>query len=221
MKAQLALPLNQPDPVYDDAARFTELPPFDGVPARVVDIPESIPKLGYGTHQFFRYYGKFPSVLGRLMISRFAARGDLVGDCYVGSGTSMVEAQIQGCPSFGLDINPLAVFASNVKTRYYDHVKLEHAITSFLTHVRLSREVDMPSMMSRNKLDKWFSADAQQELGRIRHCLVAGSDIGGAEHDFITLAFLAIVRRVSTAYDGEVRPHVNPGQVPPIASARP
>ena len=30
--------------------------------------------------------------------------------------------------------------------------------------------------------------------------------------DFLRLAFAAIVRRVSNAYDGEVRPHFNPSK---------
>jgi len=29
------------------------------------------------------------------------------------------------------------------------------------------------------------------------------------ERDFLELAYFAIIRRVSTAHDGEVRPHVN------------
>ena len=35
--------------------RFVDLPTFRDVPTRLIDIPESIPQLGYGSHQFFRY----------------------------------------------------------------------------------------------------------------------------------------------------------------------
>ena len=94
---------------------------FDESPAYSLDISETIPQLGYGSHQFFRYYGKFPSILGREIISRHTSPGDRVLDFYSGSGTTQVEAQIAGLESFGVDINPLAVHASNVKTGYFDY----------------------------------------------------------------------------------------------------
>src|SRR4051794_15941396 len=51
---------------------------FHGTPAFLLDIPETIPALGYGSHQFFRYYGKFPSLLGREIIARVAPPDGLV-----------------------------------------------------------------------------------------------------------------------------------------------
>src|SRR4051794_37553072 len=103
MRTAIAAPLfdvaSTMDRLHDDGQ-------FRGVPAFVLDVPETIPQLGYGSHQFFRYYGKFPSVVGREIVARHGSPGAPVLDCYAGCGTTLVEAQSAGRPSFGLDINP-------------------------------------------------------------------------------------------------------------------
>jgi hypothetical protein len=176
-----------------------------------LDIPESIPQLGYGSHQFFRYYGKFPSILGREIIKRFAPQGTHVLDCYAGSGTTLVEAQIRSCPSYGIDINPLGVLACNVKTRYYDLPALRRAFTEVsrrATEITLGRA---PSARD-EKVEKWFTEDAVRDLSRLRTSLETLPR--GDERDFLSVAFLGIIRRCSNAYDGEVRPHINPQKRP-------
>jgi len=181
---------------------------FRGVPAFALDVPETIPQLGYGSHQFFRYYGKFPSVVGREIVRRNAVPGCGVLDCYAGCGTTLVEAQNAGHPSFGIDINPLGVLASNVKTAYPDEGRLRAMRDSVLAELeRGGKSAELPEL-PKARLDKWFSVQTQSELSGIRQALL--TQPLGLERSFLVLAYLGIVRRVSMAYDGEVRPHVNP-----------
>lgn len=196
----------------EESRRLTPLDSFDGVPAYLLDIPETIPQMGYASHQFFRYYGKFPSIVGREIIRRFAPRGTRVADCYAGSGTTLVEAQIAGCPSYGIDINPLAVIACRVKTRYYDHAALRAAFEATYNNACHRSSGWSPSTVSGKKLTKWFGADAIRDLGRIRAAI---DDLPSCpERDFLVVAFLGIIRRCSNAFDGEVRPHVNRSKKP-------
>lgn len=182
-----------------------------GVPAFILDVPETIPQLGYGSHQFFRYYGKFPSIVGREIISRFAPpTGGAVLDCYAGSGTTLVEAQIAGLASYGVDINPLAVLACKVKTGYFD-VAVLRDMTEAVLREAVYAAAWRPST-SPSKLDKWFSVESQNELGRLR--TVIDKLPRGPYADFLIVAYLAIVRRCSNAFDGEVRPHVNAKKKP-------
>jgi hypothetical protein len=183
---------------------------YRGVPSYVLDVPESIPRLGYGSHQFFRYYGKFPSVVGHEIVKRHASGDAPVLDCYAGSGTTLVEAQSAGRPSYGLDINPLAVLASRVKLSYFDPAELRAALREVAAAAPrfASGPVDLPKSMSAAKLDKWFAPDVQRELAGLRDALLELPH--GETRSFLLTAYLGIVRRVSTAYDGEVRPHVNP-----------
>lgn len=195
-------------------SRFTEDQEFNGAPAKILDIPESNSELGYGSHQFFRYYGKFPSLVGKLLIEQFASTDGLITDVFNGSGTTQVEAQISGRRSYGLDINPLAILSAAVKTKYYDYAALDEAFR------RLMHKVDNDLRLSNVVLpvgkeswrDKWFSAQAQLELSSIRVAL--DTMAASPEKDFLTVAFLAIIRRCSNAFDGEVRPHVKKDKVP-------
>jgi hypothetical protein len=200
--------------------RLHDIGTYRGVPAFLLDVPESIPQLGYGSHQYFRYYGKFPSVVGREIVKRHAPEGAGVLDCYAGSGTTLVEAQSAGHRSYGLDINPLAVLASQVKLGYFDASALRSALDQVVGDgTRLAAgPVQLPTSMTRAKLDKWFLPVAQFELGGLRDALMR-IPVGDVRA-FLLTAFLGIVRRVSTAYDGEVRPHVNPDKKPrsPLAA---
>ncbi|HEV7527619.1 MAG TPA: hypothetical protein VGO29_01850 [Solirubrobacteraceae bacterium] len=200
--------------------RLHEAGDYRGVPSYVLDVPESIPQLGYGSHQFFRYYGKFPSVVGGEIVKRHARTNAPVLDCYAGSGTTLVEAQSAGYPSYGLDINPLAVLASRVKLSYPDTAELRAALGEVMSGApRFARgPVDLPKSMSAAKLDKWFAPDAQRELAGLRDALMQLPE--SDTRSFLLTSYLGIVRRVSTAYDGEVRPHVNPDKRPrsPIAA---
>jgi DNA modification methylase len=185
---------------------------FQGVPAYALDVPETIPQLGYGTHQFFRYYGKFPSVVGREIIRKFVPPGARVLDCYAGSGTTLVEAQIHGSSSFGVDINPLAVFAANIKTQLHDLTRLREAMKGLQQDLASSGTTSLPSGPNAARLDKWFTKQAAHDLGLLKSSLMKMEE--SPERDFLILAFLAIVRRTSNAFDGEVRPHVNSKKKP-------
>ena len=89
------------------------------------DVNETISELSYLTHSYFRYYGKFPSKIGKLIIEDLEVRKcinvkrDFILDNYAGSGTTLVEAKIRNFDSFGVDINPFAILACKVKTRNY------------------------------------------------------------------------------------------------------
>src|SRR4051794_4637109 len=81
-------------------SRLSPTEPVRGIPSFVLDIPETIPQLGYGSHQFFRYYGKFPSVVGWEIVRTHGRADGVVLDCYAGCGTTLVEAQNAGHESY-------------------------------------------------------------------------------------------------------------------------
>lgn len=199
--------------LFDPVERLAPIGDSDlGVPGYVLDVPESIPQLGYGSHQFFRYYGKFPSIVGREIINRFQPGPGAVLDCYAGSGTTLVEAQIAGCRSYGVDINPLAALACNVKTNYFELESIRTRAAVVAKDARASAAPWRPTKTGEAKLDKWFTTQAQDELGRLRAVIDKLPDDKYTE--FVVVAFLGIVRRCSNAYDGEVRPHINPDKKP-------
>jgi hypothetical protein len=126
-------------------------------------------------------------------------------DNFAGSGTTLVEAKLEGHPSIGIDMSPLATFAGRVKSEDRDLDKVGKYAEKAVRLARLSlRDI---RVVSSKALDKWFTHEAQVGLQALKSALLCLP--AGKERDFLLLAFLAIVRRVSRAYDGEVRPHIN------------
>lgn len=202
------------------------------------DVNETITELAYLTHSYFRYYGKFPSKIGKLIVEDLDGSGkidhrkDFVLDNYAGSGTTLVESKLKGYDSFGIDINPFAVLACKVKTRNYDTGILREYWSSlydeivaynsfmiegidqqiFFTDIRDSLVQKIKDELYNfeyihKDAEKWFCYNARVGLAIIKTLLL--SRPYSQEREFFELAFFAIVRRVSTAFDGEVRPHVN------------
>ncbi len=75
----------------------------------------------YLTHWIYPYKGKFhPQMIRALMNIIKIQNGETIFDPFVGSGTAVLEAQILGVNAIGLDISPLCVLISKVKTESVD-----------------------------------------------------------------------------------------------------
>lgn len=201
------------------------------------DVDETISELSYLTHDYFRYYGKFPSKIGKMILEDLCSKKvidkdtDFIIDNYAGSGTSLVEAKLAGIDSVGFDINPFAVLASRVKTFNYDTNSLRkiweevqdninkynsyylgglfaELMTGNISQKVISKIDEATNKMNQQEVfSKWFSQKAIRQLYIIKMTLLS-YDLT-REREFFDLAFFAIIRRVSRAYDAEVRPHVN------------
>ncbi len=75
----------------------------------------------YLTHWIYPYKGKFhPQMIRALLNIIGLSKGDTVLDPFVGSGTTALEAQLLGINCIGIDISPLCVLQSKVKTQSLD-----------------------------------------------------------------------------------------------------
>src|SRR4051794_3285493 len=78
-----------------------------------------------GVHEWFRFVLSFPPHLVRDYLERFGiGAGQHVLDPFCGTGTVLVEAKKHGISSVGIEANPLAHFASTVKTDWAPDPKL-------------------------------------------------------------------------------------------------
>lgn len=202
-----------------------------------LDVSETISELSYLTHDYFRYYGKFPSKIAKYIIEtlvteqKISTEKDFIFDNYNGSGTTMVESKIAGFHSGGIDINPFGVLAANVKTYNYDVAKLKDIFSILLLKIKSSSstdnqinfllpngldDADLQGISEINKqvyfdfpdIDKWFDEGTIHQLSAIKYFLLTMPQ--NEYRAFFALGFFAIIRRVSRAHDAEVRPHVNP-----------
>lgn len=70
-------------------------------------------------HDWYRFVLSFPPHLVREYITRFGLNQDTVLlDPFCGTGTTLVEAKLNGIPSVGIERNPVAHFASETKVSW-------------------------------------------------------------------------------------------------------
>ena len=171
------------------------------------DIPYTIKELSYYVHSHYRYYGKFPSAVAGQILEQYLppSKDHYVLDNFCGSGTTLVEAKLRGIKSFGLDISWLSVLASNVKVTVLDLHALKKELNNLV--IWFEKNKDSFSEPDDDFSKKWFENGAARDLLVIQNYLLnlTGSHI----RDFLIIAFIGIVRGVSKAHDGEVRPHIN------------
>ncbi len=75
----------------------------------------------YLTHWIYPYKGKFhPQMIRALLNFIQVKEGDLVLDPFLGSGTTALESQVLGINSIGVDVSPVCVLISKVKTQSVD-----------------------------------------------------------------------------------------------------
>ncbi len=71
-------------------------------------------------HDWYRFVLSYPPHLVRQYLSEFGlTKNDIVLDPFCGTGTTLVEAKLQGIPSIGIEANPFAHFASSVKIDWH------------------------------------------------------------------------------------------------------
>lgn len=83
-------------------------------------------------HSLHQYIGKFVPQLVDYFLTRDLKNSKLLCDPFAGSGTTLVESNIRGIPSIGLDVSRFNVMLCNVKIRKYDTVKLKKEIDAIL-----------------------------------------------------------------------------------------
>jgi len=187
-----------------------------------LEFNESNAKLDYATHGFFRYFGKLPPSVIRYILKEGLPNpknGPFL-DIMCGSGTSLVEAKLLGIPAVGVDVNPLSVLISKVKTRIIPKKVLDQQfgvlqskILSDLSHFQAQPTIPVFYPTKQNNGNKpqyvekeipvfpnrdyWFSIPVQRDLAIIKHHVL---QIESQElRDFFLVAFLSIIRRVSNA----------------------
>jgi DNA modification methylase len=143
-----------------------------------LDDGHSIPNTTYLTHSIHKHPAIFiphiPSYLIRQFTDDLNEEGErpLVLDPFSGSGTTGVEAKINGRDYFGVEINPLSRLVSEVSTSPIPPSLLELARESFEqdlsdTEEQLYEEYDA-EFLDRTKKEHWFEDRAIRGLSCIR-----------------------------------------------------
>ena len=168
-----------------------------------------------GVHSFHRYYGKLIPAITRAAIREFTNEGDVVFDPFVGSGTTAVETLYAERNFVGVEINPLSVLISNIKTANYDVKILNRLEKRIITLVENDEEPvteeEKPFVVNR---EHWFKNFVQDDLIKIRRNIHTAVDFIDEEEqkkyeDFLLGVLSAIVKQVSNADTAHVFPGIS------------
>ncbi|MFQ6058218.1 MAG: DNA methyltransferase [Anaerolineae bacterium] len=91
-------------------------------------------------HGLHPYLGKFVPQLVEIFLRRHFQPGDVILDPFVGSGTTLVEANVLGMHAVGIDISQFNCLLSRVKTARYDLELLAREIEDIFDRVRTASE---------------------------------------------------------------------------------
>ena len=83
-------------------------------------------------HRLHPYLGKFIPQLVEVFLKHYFKKGDWILDPFLGSGTTLIEANVLGMPSVGIEISHFNCLIAEIKTKKYDIPLLEKEIKDVL-----------------------------------------------------------------------------------------
>ena len=155
-------------------------------------------QLSYVTHGAFRYFGKFPPPIATYLIEKYTGENDWVYDLMSGSGTTGVESLLLNRRCLLNDLNPLCVLLAKVKTKKLDSNRMKEALNTVVERYRplTVEEYNFVPVGLRNP-DHYFLNETSDSLRGLKYAISQEPD--ESLREFLLVAFLACVRRVSRA----------------------
>lgn len=166
-------------------------------------------------HRIHPYPARFIPQIPATILEHLSRPGETVLDTFCGSGTTLVESSLVGRNSIGIDINPLAVLISKVKTTPltpYQSSQLDEWISTLdsLSNENVQQHTLFeplyapiePLIPNIPNIDNWFEPFVKTELGSLisRINQINDADI----RDVCRVALAAIIVGVSNQ-DSETR----------------
>ncbi|PKK84217.1 MAG: DNA methylase [candidate division Zixibacteria bacterium HGW-Zixibacteria-1] len=124
-------------------------------------------------HKLHPYFGKFIPQLAEIFLRRFFSKGETVADPFMGSGTTLVEANLLDMNSIGIDVSEFNCIISKAKTRNYNIDKLRNEVFGILDRTRnfflpdalFKEKIPAESLQTNSKyLNKWYLEKPLKEI---------------------------------------------------------
>ncbi len=133
------------------------------------------------THGIHPYLGKYPPQLAEVFLRKFFRPGQVVIDPFVGSGTTLIQANELGIESRGYDVSAFNCLLSQVKTDDYDLRQVANEASDILqrTGKALGDNLGQASLANglatdNDYLRTWYAPKALAELITFRSLILSG-----------------------------------------------
>jgi len=151
----------------------------------------------FGPHSIHPFPAKFIPQIPRQILSIFEVpAGTVVLDPFVGSGTTILEAKVVGLDYVGIDVNPVAVLISRVKTTDLPGAALSLAgrvASGARARFRSRGPTSAPQIP---RLEHWFSETTARAMACLRD-EISNLNSDSASADFLRVCLSAITVKVS------------------------
>lgn len=126
-------------------------------------------------HRLHPYLGKFIPQLVEIFLKKYFKPNQWILDPFMGSGTTLIESNVLGMNSIGVELSVFNTLICKVKTQKYDIKKVENEIKDILTKTKefsrllvnnqrkLNENFQNPTIDS-EYLNKWFSERTLKEV---------------------------------------------------------
>jgi hypothetical protein len=150
-------------------------------------------------HGLHPYLGKYVPQLVEIFLKRYFHPGDCVYDPFVGSGTTLVEANVFGADAIGCDVSAFNCLLSRVKTTPYALGALEMSLRAAAEETRQAGPA--PTDNASEWLRRWYAPRALGEL--LQYYAVASERLSDPAWDVakIILSRAARSARLTTHFD--------------------
>lgn len=160
------------------------------------------------THGIHKYPAKFIPQIPRWGIKKYTKLGDIVLDPFCGSGTTLVESLLLRRNAIGLEISPLAILITKVKTTSINSSLLKKVHSRLVNDIKKEKWSPLYwKPASKITLYKWFKPKVVKRLSIIKKSIDRIEDID--IKDFYTVIFSSIIRRVSNAEDQSQKVYIS------------
>lgn len=161
------------------------------------------------THGMFKYPCKFIPEIPRWGIhSYLGGKEGIIFDPFSGSGTTLLEANVNGFDAYGTEIDDIAKLIIKVKTTVLSKKQLTLLDSEYENIIKAMKQEDAPAFLPQiDNLNHWFSENTVNELGRMKFYIDGITDFD--VRDFFKLCVVSIIKKVSNADDTSPKPYVS------------
>ena len=154
------------------------------------------------THGMHTYPAMFIPQVARRLLEKYSQVGDSICDIFCGSGTALIESRLLGRNSYGIDLNPLAIFLAKTKTTEIDPKILSKEYFLLLKRVEKIKDNQITKPNFKN-MDFWFKNEVIIKLAKLKKAILE------IKHEkvknFFMTSFSETVRLSSNTKSGEFK----------------